>query len=104
MAMGRIIAVCVAFAAAGMVSPVRAGDWDGGQPGQLSYWDTRDAIYQKENLIARLEANPDIDEGYKGPVITAARAEIHRLRATLGPLQEAGAPPCCYTRKTLYIR
>jgi hypothetical protein len=104
MAMGRIVSLCAVLALAGVASSARAGDWDTGQPGQFSYWDTRDAIYQKENLIARLEANPDIDEGYKGPVITAARADIHRLRATLGPPQEPGPLPCCYTRKPLYIR
>ncbi|HUD86811.1 MAG TPA: hypothetical protein VMR17_10175 [Xanthobacteraceae bacterium] len=103
MAMGRIVSLCAVLALAGVAS-ARAGDWDTGQPGALSYWDTRDAIYQKENLIARLEANPDIDEGYKGPVITAARAEIHRLRATLDPPQAPGPLPCCYTRKPLYIR
>ena len=79
------------------------------------YWCTRDAIYAQFKLIARLETDPDVDEGVKGPLITAARAEIHRLRATISeppprawatiasPLPERPAP-CCYARKPLYLR
>ena len=40
----------------------------------------------------------------KGPQIIAARADIHRLRAMLGPLECSGTEPCCYTRPPLYIR
>src|SRR6204780_4910541 len=103
------VVLAFAFAAA----PARAGDFWGCS--DTVYWCTRDAIYAQFKLIARLEANPDIDEGVKGPLITAARAEIHRLRSTISdppphawatiasPLPQRPAP-CCYTRKPLYLR
>jgi hypothetical protein len=102
-----------AFAATLALTPARAGDFWGCS--DTAYWCTRDAIYAQFKLIAGLEADPDIDEGVKGPLITAARAEIHRLRATISeppphawatigaPLPERPAP-CCYTRKSLYLR
>ena len=84
------------------VAPAAAGDL--GQTGDLCHWCMRDALYADISLIDRLEANPDIDEGAKGPQIIAARADIHRLRALLGPAIEAGPQPCCYSRRPLYIR
>ena len=107
------LGVILAFAFVAAPAPVRAGDFWGCT--DTAYWCTRDAIYAQFKLIARLEANPDIDEGVKGPLISAARAEIHRLRATISePSPHAwatiGTPllarpaPCCYTRKSLYLR
>jgi hypothetical protein len=81
--------------------PARAGDFS---CNDTVYWCTRDAIYERLNLIAWLEANPDIDEAAKGPAITAARAEIHRLHATLPPPGWVSPAPCCYARKPLHIR
>ena len=107
------LGVILAFAFVAAPAPVRAGDFWGCT--DTAYWCTRDAIYAQFKLIARLEADPDVDEGVKGPLITAARAEIHRLRATITeppprawatigtPLRE-GLAPCCYTRKSLYLR
>jgi hypothetical protein len=64
----------------------------------------RDAIYADTKLIAHLEANPDIDEAFKGPIVLAARADVHRLRKILGPGERISAAPCCYFRKRLYVR
>jgi hypothetical protein len=101
------------FAFAAAPAPARAGDFWGCS--DTVYWCARDAIYAQFKLIARLEADPDVDEAVKGPLITAARAEIHRLRSTISdppphawatigtPLRE-GPAPCCYTRKSLYLR
>jgi hypothetical protein len=102
MAIGRLTSLCSVLVVVCCASQARAGDY--GPCGDTNYWCTRDAIYDRVNLIARLEADPDVDEGVKGPQITAARAEIHRLRATLGPQQWEWQTPCCYTRKRLYIR
>jgi len=111
--MVRLVSLCVVLSFAFAAAPARAGDSWGCN--DTAYWCTRDAIYAQFKLIARLEANPDIDEGVKGPLITAARAEIHRLRSTISeppphawatiasPLRE-GPAPCCYTRKSLYLR
>ncbi len=62
------------------------------------------AIYAAENLIAVLQANPQADDGYKGPIITRARAEILRLQAALGRPQWRWPTPCCYSRRPIYIR
>jgi hypothetical protein len=86
----------------GVVSPVVAGESAQSEP--LCYWCIRDAIYADISLIDRLEANPDVDDGLKGPQITAARADIHRLRRLLGPLVQEGPTPCCYSRRPLYVR
>jgi hypothetical protein len=100
--MRRIVSLCVLFVVLGSVSPALAGEfW---QPAAPCYWCVRDAIYDDVSLIAHREANPDVDEAVKGPDVTAARADIHRLRATLGPVVETGPEPCCYARAPLHIR
>ena len=64
----------------------------------------RDAIYADTKLIAHLRANPDVDEALKGPIVLAARADVHHLRKILGPGERISAAPCCYFRKRLYVR
>jgi hypothetical protein len=87
-------------------APARAGGFFGffSDPDPQCYWCIRDAIYADVKLINHLEANPDVDDAVKGPQITAARADIHRLRLMLGPLLQVGPEPCCYSRRPLYIR
>jgi hypothetical protein len=103
-----IFALCGLLACVGMASPTVAQDLGQKDFGQVEappcYWCIRDALYDDVKLINHLEANRDIDEGVKGPQIVAARADIHRLRALLGPLVQGGTEPCCYSRATLYIR
>jgi hypothetical protein len=70
----------------------------------LCYWCIRDAIYADTKLIAHLEANPDVDEMDKAPWIIGARADVHRLRRLLGPVEIVSVAPCCYWRKRLYVR
>jgi hypothetical protein len=102
MATRRLLSLCALLAVTAFASPVRA--WDGWRVSNDCYWCTRDAIYERSKLIALLEANPDVDEAFKGPQITAARAEIRALRRTLGPPEWDWATPCCYTRKAIHIR
>jgi hypothetical protein len=111
--MRRLVALFIVLGFAGSAVPARAGDaWS---CNDTAYWCTRDAIYEQFKLIAHLEANPDVDDGVKGPAITAARAEIHRLRATIheppprdwvtiASPQRAWATPCCYARQPIHIR
>ncbi len=93
-----------AFAAAllfaGIGSPAMAG-----QAGYAAgHWRaTHRAIYEAENLIAFLEADPETDDGYKAPIINRARAAIWRLEAKLGPPQWRWRTPCCYSRKPIDI-
>ncbi len=70
----------------------------------LCYWCIRDAIYADTKLIAHLEANPDVDDADKAPWILGARADVHRLRRILGPVETVYAAPCCYWRKRMYVR
>ena len=88
------------------VTPARAGGFFGffSDTDPQCYWCIRDAIYHDFKLIAHLEANPDIDDAVKGPEIVAARADIRRLRRLLGPVQQVGIEPCCYSRTPLRIR
>jgi hypothetical protein len=103
MGLRRVVWLGLAVAFAAMAAPALAGDF--GRGGDHAYWDIRHAIYQRVNLIARLEANPDVDETVKGPAISTARAEIRHLRAMLGPpLPPHYYVPCCYQRRRLYIR
>jgi hypothetical protein len=100
--MQRILSLCGLLALLCAASPARASDfWS---PDEQCYWCIRDAIYHNVKLISHLEANPDIDDAVRGPQILAARAEIHRLRVLLGPVQDVGPEPCCYARPPLHIR
>jgi len=99
--MRRTLAFAALVVWLGFAPPVSAGS----EPaGEICYWCIRDAIYADISLIDRIEANPDIDESVKGPQIMAARADIHRLRALLGPLPRQAAELCCYSRPRLYVR
>ena len=65
----------------------------------LDWWGSiHQAIYERENRIAFLEADPETDDGYRAPIISRHRAEIRRLHAALGPAQWQWTTPCCYSR------
>ena len=98
----RVLLVGGFLAIVGFTPPVAAGEY--GQIENGCYQCIRDAIDAHVTLIDRLEADPDIDDGIKGPQIIAARADIHRLRKLLGPVEDQGTAPCCYTRRPLYVR
>src|SRR6516162_6576946 len=113
-----ILALCV-FASLSVVASVQAADlWRPAHAQPIiyvppvvyglaeppCYWCIRDAIYVDTKLIAHLEANPDVDEVDKAPWILGARADVHRLRRILGPVETVSLAPCCYSRKRLYVR
>jgi hypothetical protein len=93
-------------------TPARAGQfWFFGHDAcAVSYLDeacyrhVQHVIHHKEGLIAYLEADPDVDDGYKSAIITGARAKIHRLRATIGIRHIVWPTPCCYSRRPIYLR
>ena len=78
--------------------------WQSVPAGDICYGCGYDTIYGLTNLVNYLEANPDVDETFKGPIITEARAKILWLRAAMGPQPLVSPTPCCYARKPLYIR
>ncbi len=101
--MGRIYCLCIVLVLACSRLPAAAAQQAVGAP-DVCYGCGGDSIYRLTNLIDYLEANPDVDDAYKGPIITWARAKILRLRAVLGPRPEVSPVPCCYSRRPLYIR
>jgi hypothetical protein len=94
-----VLATCIG-------SPATAGQyWHRDDDGHRGHWRaTHEAIYKLENLIAQLEADPATDDGYRGPIITRARADILRLRATLRGPRWDWPVACCYSRRPIYIR
>jgi hypothetical protein len=99
---GRAGLACIAVLLAFSVSPAAADPlWDGGYG---AGWAIHSSIYQLENRIAFLEADPEIDDGYKAPIIGQARTDVLRLRATLPPATWRWANPCCYGRRPIHIR
>jgi hypothetical protein len=69
------------------------------------HWHTvHHSIYELENRIALLEANPEIDDAYKGPLISGARADVRGLNAKLDPPRWQRAVSCCYSRKSVRLR
>jgi hypothetical protein len=104
--MRRLVVLCGFLALVCAAAPANAGGFFGlfGEPDPQCYWCIRDAIYHDVKLINHLEANPDVDDALKGPQIVAARADIHRLRRLLGPVQNVGIEPCCYSRRPFYVR
>jgi len=102
MTMGRIVYACAALLLACSTAPATAEPaWRGGH-GQ--WRTTHAAIYRLENRIAYLEAYPEIDDGYKAPIVTGGRSDIRQLHATLPPAHWRWASPCCYSRKPIRIR
>ena len=103
-----------AVALAAVVTAQAADLWRGGYSAAVVYAPPifepfcaaciRDAIYANTRLIAHLEANPDVDEAFKGPIVLNARADIHYWRRVLGPGVRISAAPCCYSRKRMYVR
>jgi len=81
-------------------SPAAAGHW---RAHYADWWSIHQAIYERENRIAFLEADPETDDGYRAPIISRHRAEIRRLHAALGPAQWQWTTPCCYSRPPIYI-
>jgi hypothetical protein len=84
------------------VSPAFADGWFEGH-GERWYAIHRD-IYELENRIARLEADPQMDDGYRAPVVAAARREIRRLQAAIPAAHWRWTDPCCYSRRPIHIR
>ncbi len=99
--LARIVFACGAVACVAMTSPAMAGC-----EGAVDHCWARAhrAIYHMHNRIAFLEANPDADDGYKGPIIDRLHRKTLRIRAAIGPRWPHWPTPCCYSRKPIYLR
>lgn len=100
--MRPIVSLCAVLLAACIASPAVAGQ--AVSAADFCYGCTDDTIYGLTTLSAYLEANPDVDDAVKGPIITAAHVRILHLRAALMPARPSSPTPCCYRRKPIYIR
>jgi hypothetical protein len=101
MSLARSVVLCGVLAFAFAASPARAGcDGDDGHCWQHAHR----IIYHLHNHIAFLEADPDADDGYKGPIIDHLHHKILRLRAEIGPRWPHWPTPCCYSRRPIVIR
>ena len=103
MTKSRIALALTVLLLAATASPAMAYEWLR-YPHSPQWHVVHRGIYELNNRIAFLEANPDIDEGYKGPIIRRSRADILRLRAALYPADWRWATPCCYGRRPIRIR
>jgi hypothetical protein len=89
-----------AMALAAGTAPALAGC----RSGERCWLHAHRSIYHKHNRIAYLEANPDVDDSFKGPVITHLHHKVLRIRANIGPRWPVWPTPCCYSRKPMYVR
>ncbi len=101
MRMRRIVFLCGVLALGFMATPALA-DCDG-TPAQC-FWHAHRAIYHMQNHIAYLEANPNVDDADKGPVIDHLHHKVLRIRAEVGPRWPHWPTPCCYSREPIHIR
>jgi len=97
-----LLLACMASSAPAGESWYKAQSWYETDPDEWRA--THQSIYELENLIAFLEADPQTDDGYRAPIIRRARADIERLRGTLPPAQWRWTNPCCYSRPPIHIR
>jgi len=102
----RVVLACgVLFLALG-VGPATADEywWRFWQWQHYPEWQAiHYGMYGMYNRNAYLQANPEIDEAYKAPIITGNRADVGRLQATLDPPRWRWGAPCCYGRKPIHV-
>jgi hypothetical protein len=93
-----------ALALACGLSPAFAGGWIWQADHGDRWYAIRSDIYALENRIALLEADPQMDDGFRAPIIAATRREIRRLQAMIAPAYWRSTYPCCYSRRPIHIR
>lgn len=99
--MTRVLSLCALVYLAFVATPATAGC----DPANEHCWlRAHRVIYHKQNRIAFLEANPDVDDGIKGRIITRLHHKVLHIRAYIGPRWPHWPTPCCYSRLPLYIR
>ena len=65
--MRRALFPFAALLLASGASPATAGHW---RAHYADWWSIHQAIYERENRIAFLEADPETDDGYRAPIIS----------------------------------
>ena len=105
MRIGCLVLFSSAFCLAVGVLPAAAGsEWPLHQHHDRQWHIVHHAIYELQNRIALLEAVPEIvDAPAKGRSISADRAAVRCLDATLEPPRWPWAVACCYTPKPIRL-
>jgi hypothetical protein len=101
MTMTRILSLCGLLWFLGMATPAMAGC---DSPSEHCWNRAHHVIYHMENRIALLEADPNVDDGYKGPIIDKLHRKVLRIRAAIGERWPHWPTPCCYSRRPIYLR
>jgi hypothetical protein len=99
---GGIVALSAVLLAYGAAPAAAGHHWHGHRGAR--WHAVHHALYELENSIAFLEADPEVDDGFRAPIISRADARIARLRRSLPRPQWRWISPCCYSRPPLYIR
>lgn len=99
--MMRIMLLCGLMSVAFAASPALAGC---GSYGARCWEHAHRVIYHMQNHVAFLEADPYVDDGYKGPIIDHLHHKVLHIRAAIGPRWPHWPTPCCYSRRPIYIR
>jgi hypothetical protein len=93
-----------ALALACGLSPALADGWSWHAADSDRWHAVRHDIYELENQIASLEADPQMDDGFRAPMIASARRQIRWLQAKIAPAYWRWTDPCCYSRRPIHIR
>jgi hypothetical protein len=101
MTMRCVLALCGILGLACMASPAAAECND--EP-YYCWLRAHHAIAHMENRIAYLEADPNADDAYRGPIIDKLHRKALRLRTAIGPRWPHWPTPCCYSRRPIVIR
>ena len=105
--MTRIVSLCgflglLLLASPAMLASAAMAGCEG--DAQTCWAEAHDALSDMGNRIASLQANPDADDAYKGPIIDHLSTKRLRLRAVIGARWPHWPTPCCYSRRPIYIR
>jgi hypothetical protein len=93
-----------ALALACGLSPAFADGWNWHADHADRWYAVRHDIYELENQIALLEADPQMDDGFRAPIIASARRHIRWLQAKIAPAYWRWTDPCCYSRRPIHVR
>ena len=93
-----------ALALACGLSPAFADGWSWHAGHGDRWYAVRRDIYELENQIALLEADPQMDDGFRAPIIASVRRQIRWLQAKIAPAYWRWSDPCCYSRRPIHIR
>jgi len=100
----RSVLALTALVLASGLSTAFAVEWNWRTGHGDRWYAVRHDIYELENRIALLEADPQMDDGFRAPIIASARRQLRLLQAKIAPADWRWTDPCCYSRRPIHIR